>query len=131
MAKKIKQQYGIKYPFTSDGNSGSIVDLNYDIKGKVRSILMHIIFTPKGQKLRDPNFGTDLIKYIFDQNDDVSRENIKESVNNAVRPYLPNVTINNLEVLKSENDIHEVYVKIGFSLKQSNTVVSDNIIVSI
>lgn len=131
MAKKIKQQYGIKYPFTSDGNSGSVVDLNYDIKSKVRSILMHIIFTPKGQKLRDPNFGTDLIKHIFDQNDEISRENIKESINTAVAPYLPDVTINNLEVLKSETDIYEVYVKIGYSLKQNNTVVSDNIIVSV
>lgn len=131
MAKKIKQQYGIKYPFTSDGNSGSIVDVNSTLKGKVRSILMHIIFTPKGQKLRDPNFGSDLIKYIFDQNDEISRDNVKESVNNAIKPYLPDVNINNVEVLRSEEDIYEVYVKIGYSFKENNRVVSDNIIVTV
>lgn len=131
MAKKIKQQYGIKYPFTSDGNSGSIVDVNSTLKGKVRSILMHIIFTPKGQKLRDPNFGTDLIKYIFDQNDEISRDNVKESVNNAIKPYLPDVNINNVEVLRSEEDIYEAYVKIGYSFKENNRVVSDNIIVTV
>ena len=63
------QKYGIKYPFTLDNEDGFYVDLNKTISDGVKSQLLHLIFTPKGQKLRDPNFGTDLIKFIFEPKD--------------------------------------------------------------
>ena len=131
MAKKIKQQYGIKYPFTNDGNGGSIVDLNTTVKSKIRSILMHIVFTPKGQKLRDPNFGTDLVKFLFEPNMEETGAFIKENINSAVGEYLPNVTIGNIEVLRGEDDPYEAYVKIIYSISNGSETTTDNIIVSV
>ena len=54
------QKYGIKYPFTSDNDEGYLLDLNETLADGVKSQVLHVIFTPKGQKLRDPDFGTDL-----------------------------------------------------------------------
>ena len=67
-----KQYFGIKYPFMSDGFQNFYLDANETIQDKVRSQLMHIVFTPKGQRLRNPEFGTDLVKYIFEQDDSTS-----------------------------------------------------------
>lgn len=131
MAKNFKQQYGIKFPFTSDTNNGYIIDLNQTIKSKIRSILIHIIFTPKGQKLRDPNFGTDLIKYIFEPNDVNSWNSIKESISDAVGQSLPQVVITDLDVLKEEDDPHQAYVKIAYSVSNSSTEITDSIIVPV
>lgn len=131
MAKKIKQEYGIKYPFTTDGNTGSIVDINTTIKSKVRSILMHIIFTPKGQKLRDPNFGTDLIRTIFEANVSETWESIRTEIMNAVKVYLPEVTINDIEILKNDENIYQAYVKIAYSVKSNLASFSDNLIVEV
>lgn len=131
MAKKIKQEYGIKYPFTTDGNTGSIVDINTTIKSKVRSILMHIIFTPKGQKLRDPNFGTDLIRTIFEANVSETWESIRTEIMNAVKVYLPEVTINDIQILKNDENIYQAYVKIAYSVKSNLASFSDNLIVEV
>jgi phage baseplate assembly protein W len=60
-----QQLFGIKYPFTHDDYQNFFVDANINEKDKVRSQIMHVIFTPKGQRIRMPEFGTDLIKYIF------------------------------------------------------------------
>lgn len=131
MAKKIRQQYGIKYPFTADSNSGYLVDTNTTLKHKIRSILMHVIFTPKGQKLRDPSFGTDLIKYIFEPNEDITWNNIKDSINRAISLQIPDVSINNLEMLKNEEDPHEVYVKISYLIQDGANTINDNVITKI
>ena len=48
MAKK--QFYGIKYPFIAQNDEKYFVDLNKDYKTKIQSLLIHIVFTPKGQK---------------------------------------------------------------------------------
>lgn len=131
MAKKISQQYGIKFPYTTDLNYNYFVDTNLNVKSKIRSILMHVIFTPKGQKLRDPEFGTDLIRMIFETNDASSWGNIKSEINTAISKYLPNVTLNNIELAQNEDEPAELFVKIEYSVKMNGTVESDSIITSI
>ena len=129
MAKK--QFYGIKYPFTTDGEENYFIDLNENNKDKIKSMLMHIIFTPKGQKLRDPEFGTDLIKYIFEPSDDISWDGIKSEVSNIVSKYLKNVKINDLSVLKSEEDFSEVYVRLDYTVSDGFNVVQDSIAIKL
>ena len=55
MAKK--QFLNIKYPFRNDGIQHFFLDANEEPKDKVRSDLLHVVFTPKGQRLRMPEFG--------------------------------------------------------------------------
>lgn len=131
MAKRITQQYGIKYPFTADSNLGYYVDTNLSLKSKVRSILMHVVFTPKGQKIRDPEFGTNLIKSIFEPNEPESWNVIKTEINNAFSKYLPSATLNNIDVVQSQENPHEVFVKIGYSVKINGKVETDSIVTSI
>lgn len=132
MAQNFKQQYGIAYPFTTNSDDGYYVDVNKNIKSKIRSILMHVIFTPKGQRIRNPQFGTDLIRSIFEPNEDSTWNQISDAVRNAVATYLPMVTITNLEMLRNEENVHEVYVKIEYALKRTDgTVESDSIVTTI
>lgn len=73
----ITQKYGIKYPFTSDNDENIYLDLNQNRLDKITSDVLHVIFTPKGQKIRNPEFGTDLIRYIFEPNDEKTLADIK------------------------------------------------------
>ena len=95
------QYYGIKYPFTAQGDENFLLDVNYDLKSKIRSILMHVIFTPKGQKLRDPEFGTNLVKYIFEQGDGFTFESVKDEVSVVVSRYIDGITINDISIMES------------------------------
>ena len=123
-----QQYYGIRYPFTSNDSDNFYADVNYTLKGKVRSQLMHVIFTPKGQKIRDPEFGTDLIKFIFENNDSASWEGIKNEVASVVNKYTTNITLNDINVLKGEDDPSEVFVRIDYSVKEGNKETKDSVI---
>lgn len=129
MAKK--QQFGIKYPFTSEGFEHYYVDTNSTLKDKVRSQLMHIVFTPKGQRLRLPQFGTDLIKFIFEPNESITWEAVKEEVTDSVKMWASNIIVNDIQVVKNEEDESEIYVRLDYSVSDGNKITNDSIVVQV
>lgn len=131
MARRVIQQYGIKYPFTTNSDTRYFVDTNLSLKNKIRSILMHIIFTPKGQKIRDPEFGTDLVKNIFEPNENETWAQIQAAISKAINRYLPEVLLNRIEMLKNEDNASEIFVKIQYSVKKGSTVEQDSIIATL
>lgn len=126
-----KQYFGIRYPITSQDYQNFYVDLNNSLKGKVKSQLMHVIFTPKGQRLRNPEFGTDLIKYIFDPNDTTTWESVKNEVKDSVGRWVNNVKINDIQVVKNvENDL-EIYVRVDYEISVGNKSTTDSMVVQL
>ena len=122
------QYYGIKYPFTAQGDENFLLDVNYDLKSKIRSILMHVIFTPKGQKLRDPEFGTNLVKYIFEQGDGFTFESVKDEVSVVVSRYIDGITINDISIMESNEDFHKIYVRLDYTVRSGFKTITDSII---
>lgn len=122
-----KQYYGIKYPFTNEGYQKFFLDANETLKDKVRSQLMHVIFTPKGQKIRDPEFGTDLIRFIFDPSEEMTWEGVKNEISDSVQRFCTNVNIADIQVARSEEDPMEIYVRVDYKVIDGNKVISDAI----
>lgn len=125
-----KQYFDIKYPFTDDGTEKYEFDLNQTQKDRVTSDILHVIFTPKRQRLRMPTFGTDLIKYIFEPNDSMSWVGIKKEIQESVSHWVSGVKLNNIEVLSTEDGV-QVYVRIDYSVQQGNSVYNNSIVVEI
>ena len=114
------QKYGIKYPFTSDNDDGHFLDLNETMADGVKSRVLHVIFTPKGQKLRDPEFGTDLIKYIFSLKDETSFSNIKAEITSQIQKYVPQVEFRDINIYDSEDNSHGIIVSVEYGVKNGN-----------
>jgi phage baseplate assembly protein W len=129
MAKR--QYFGISYPFTSDGFQKFFVDVNESTKEKVRSQLMHIVFTPKGQRIRNPEFGTDLIKFIFGQNDEMSWESVKTEISESVNRWATNITLKDIQVVKNEENEAEVFVRLDYSITEGNKTTNDSVVVEL
>jgi phage baseplate assembly protein W len=129
MAKK--QYMGIKYPFTSEKFQKFYVDTNESLKEKVRSQLMHIVFTPKGQRIRNPEFGTDLIKFIFEPNDKITWESVKNEVTESVKRWATNINLNDIQIVKNEEDESEIYVRLDYSVSEGNKVTNDSVVVQV
>jgi phage baseplate assembly protein W len=125
-----KQYFDIKYPFTNNGAEKYEFDLNSSVKDRVASEILHVIFTPKRQRLRMPEFGTDLIKYIFEPNDTESWEGVKKEVRDSVSRWVRGVTLNNIEVLSSE-DGTQVFVRVDYSVRQGNSSYNNRIVVEL
>ena len=116
----VTQKYGIKYPFTTDNDDGTYIDLNKTYGEGIQSQVLHVIFTPKGQKLRDPDFGTDLIKYIFSQSDSSTFGSIKGEISSQIVKYVPEVEFRDISIYNSEGDDNSIVVMVEYGVKQGN-----------
>jgi len=123
-----RQFFNIKYPFTTNDYQNFFVDVNMSEKDKIRSQIMHVVFTPKGQRIRNPEFGTDLIKYIFSPNDSNSWTGVKDEIVTAVQKFVPGCSINDIRVVQSDDERAEIFVRIDYSVKQGNKIINDSII---
>lgn len=116
------QKYGIKYPFENKNNDNIYIDLNENRKDELKSQVLHVLFTPKGQRLRDPNFGTDLTKYLFEQMDSFTDDNIIKSISMDLKAYVPSVNLDKIVINKDENDDKNRILIIHYSVSNGNKV---------
>lgn len=92
---------------------------------------MHVIFTPKGQKIRDPEFGTNLIKFIFEPNDNESWESVKNEIMDVVKKYINGVTINDISMLETNDDSHQLYVRVDYTVSNGIKTITDSLITKV
>ena len=120
----------IRYPF-KDNNQGFYLDMSNTDAGAIRSDLMHLILTQKGQRLYMPDFGTDLLKYIFDPNDTKMLSDIKFDINETVKKYIPNLKINDIIVEIDDNNEHKTTLKIDYTVTEDVFEQNDVIIINL
>ncbi len=122
-----RQMFGIKYPFQNESENNYFLDLNESYEDKMKSELLHIIFTPKGQRYRKPDFGTDIIKFLFEPNDSETWNNLKNEIKTQVNKYLPNVVFKNISILQDKEDENGVYAEIEYTVIKGNYEIDNNI----
>lgn len=116
----VTQHYGIKYPFTLNNNDGHYTDLNGSRMEDVQSQVLHVMFTPKGQRLRNPDFGTGLIGFIFSPKDGDTLSAIKNEITGQVRKYVPSVEFRDINIYTSEESDNEVIVIAEYGVRKGN-----------
>jgi len=92
------QKFGIKYPFTLENNDELYMDVNDSYTDMVKSNVLHVLFTPKGQRLMNPDFGTDLVRFLFDANDDITLDDLKSSLKSDISKYVSGVEFNDISI---------------------------------
>jgi phage baseplate assembly protein W len=95
-------KYGITFPF---GNSqeGLFLGMNELANAEVRSNLVHLILTIKGSRYFLPDFGTNLMRLIFEPLDGGTKASIDREIRESVEEFIPNLNINNVEVKSAED----------------------------
>lgn len=124
------QKYGIKFPITILSDEKSLFDTNVLQSDSVLSELMHILFTPKGQRLRDPEFGTNLIQFIYNPNDIQTWDDVVSEVKNTVVRYLKNCKINDIEIYEGEGG-NGLYIRFSYSVWDGGKVRNYNAVAKI
>lgn len=108
-----KRYINIQFPF-SDDSDGKFLKMNDESKKAIKSDLVHLLLTNKGERLYMPDFGTNLRRYLFDPNDSASTVGIKNEISEAVRKFIPNLTITKLSTSPVEDNEHAVLVRIDY-----------------
>ena len=109
------QHYGLKLPFTAQKVDNNFLDLNDGALSYVESQIVHVLFTAKGSKLRDPEFGCNLLLYIFNPDDEATWEEIKTECKNTISKYVQGCSLNTMELAETDDIMSEKYLKINYS----------------
>jgi len=120
----------INYHF-KDSNKGFFLDLTSDDNAAIKADLMHLILTVKGQRLYLPDFGTDLLKFIFEPNDTLTLSGIKEEITTVVKKYLPKLQIKEISVVQSPDSEYAAVVRIDYTITDDVFTTSDFVIINI
>ena len=102
-----KKYINIDFPFR-DSENGFYFKLNSTDKDAIRSDLLHLLLTNKGERLYLPDFGSDLRKFIFEPNDNITHNEIKDNLNETIKRYIPNLVVDSIEF--KNNDIEELII---------------------
>ena len=105
----------IIFPFR-ESNVGDFVKLSVTDDEAIRADLMHLILTQKGTRFYLPEFGTNLLKFIFEPNDGITLAGIKQEIRDVVTRYLPNLKIDNVSVEQSEDVVYAALVRIDYTV---------------
>ena len=104
----------IDFPF-KDSRNGFYFKLNQTDRDAIKADLLHLLLTNKGERLYLPDFGSDLQKYIFEPNDSITHEEMRDSLNDSISLYIPNLIVNSIEF--KNNPIEEsIIVELSYSV---------------
>ena len=131
MANNRKQYYGIKFPFTANNLDGFFLDLNEEVKDKVASEILHVVLTPKRSRLRQPDFGTNLIKYIFEPGDNVTWDSVISEATEAISKYVSNARLESMRTITDDTKPEDVYLDLRYSVMKGNTEENNRIVVKL
>lgn len=113
------QHYGIKFPIQILSEDGRCLDLNLTKAQLVKSELMHVLFTPIGQRIRQPNFGTNLIQFLFNPNENESFSDVMSTLKQTVKKWVPDCALESIEMTETDNGLG-LNAKIRYSVNEDD-----------
>ena len=120
----------IDFPF-KNSPKGFFLNLNETDQRAIKADLMHLLLTRKGQRLYNPDFGTDLLRYIFEPNDALTWEDVKQEVKSSIKKYLPNLIVNSVNVTQSEQSEYAATIRLDYSITDNVFEINDFIIINV
>lgn len=126
-----RKYLGISFPFTAKKSEGFYIDMDYNPYSEIKNDLTHLLFTPTGQRLRNPNFGTKLFRFIFEPNDEITYTDVKIEIQETMKKYFPGVNLIDFNVKHSETDLYKSVVTINYEIDEGVYKSFDSIIVNL
>jgi len=89
--------YNIRFPIKDDTYTNRLFSMTQITKEALSSDLLLLLLTERGERYMDPNYGTNLLKFIFEPNDNLTAKDIEQEIKRTVTLYIPNLTINQIQ----------------------------------
>jgi phage baseplate assembly protein W len=109
------QYININYPFRNS-TQGFFLDLTSNDNDAIQADFLFLVTTQVGTRFYNPQFGTNLLQYIFEPNDNLTLGDIKTEITTALAKYLPAVQLTNLTVVPSTTSEFAAQVTIAYTV---------------
>jgi hypothetical protein len=106
---------GIAIPFSTP----SAFISTYDFKTQIKYNLINLLLTNKGERIFNPNFGTDIRKQLFNQMVSETSDILISQITNTINTYIPEIVVEKLTVTPIY-DKNILNVSLSYMIKISN-----------
>jgi len=89
--------YNIKFPLNDDVTTNTYFKMSRVTKDAFSSDLLLLLLTQKGERYYEPDYGTDLLKFIFEPNDNLTASDIEQEIKRTVSEYIPALKIEKID----------------------------------
>jgi len=115
----MAEPIGVKVPIQM-GNTG-FFDQTFSSIEEAKSNMINLLLTRKGERPMQPNFGTNIYNYLFDQITGDLANIIEQEITSAVSTWLPYVELIKVEVdAGSTNmDRNRIDIMVDFGLRRN------------
>jgi len=91
--------------------------------------IKNLLLTAKGERVMQPDFGSDLRALLFEQADENIDERIEETILESISTWLPYITVAKVDIIQDETNLNLMKVNLDFSLNYDpdrfNTITLD------
>ena len=113
----LRRNVAVGIPFPLGGTP--IFSSTFSTQDQALSNLKCLLLTRKGERPFQPLFGTDLPSFLFEQINDKLLNELKDSMSEDIKFWLPYINMRDIVVTKDE-DRHIVNFSFTFSVGESN-----------
>lgn len=97
----------ITYPIEDNPEKNTLFRMNNVTKDALVSNLTLLFKTKRGQRYYKPDYGTNLERNLFEPQDGITEEDIISDLKEAVRKYMPNVSVDNVLFFNNTDEGYE------------------------
>ena len=83
------------------------------VREQVKSNLINLLLTEKGERVNEPNFGVGLKQILFEQN--INKGELEEKISFQINFYIPEIQLISVEVGEIDDE-HKLYLTIASSV---------------
>jgi len=106
---------GVPIPF----NSPQVFTQTYTTSDQIKSNLINFILTAKGERLLNPEFGTTIRQYLFENINNNTLQNLEDSLREELTLNFPSVTITNIK-FNPQYDTNAINIVINYYILSGN-----------
>jgi phage baseplate assembly protein W len=94
---------GVSIPF----NGGGVFKSTLSTQTQIKSNLINLLLTSRGERILNPTFGSDFKKLLFEPLTDVLTESIKENILTSINTFIPEIIVTGMDIIPNteENSI--------------------------
>jgi len=107
---------GVSLPFNGPG----VFNSTYSTKEQTKSNLVNLLLTSTGERIMNPNFGTELRRFLFEGINEDNIGLLKTSLLNSIAVYVPGITVTSIDVA-SNPDYNLIDLSVNYLLDISQT----------
>ena len=110
--ERVKQEFkGLSLSFKPNPLNNDLIGLKNSTA--ISRSIQNIVFTNRGEKFFDPDFGSDVTRTLFENVDEVTALNIKDDIENSIKNYEPRVELVDVAVVP-DYDGNQFYATITY-----------------